>query len=241
MDERLERLLALQSADVELQELRGRLGEIPRSIRRVEERLRALERKFTTSRERLKKRKEEGRLKELELASSEDKAHRLKLQLLQVRENREYQTLQREIEHELAEASQYESEAIAVLEEVDGLSAECKELAAEIESKRKELDGEKLRLAGELAALEGQLERQSKVRAELAAAVDSEFLSAYSRLVKRYAGQSVVPVMGQTCTGCRLRLTAQVMSVLLVGRELVFCPDCARILYIGDAITAEEV
>lgn len=241
MNDRIDRLLKLQAMDVDLGELERRLREIPEGERRAQDRLKRKEAEAAQGSEGLKRTRESSRLMELDLAIREQKAQKLKSQRLQIRDNKEYDALSREIQHELDEASRIENRVIEALEDIDRVKARREALDREILADREALDRERARLAAELVDVEREAANARKDREEIASTIDEEDLKQYSRLAKRYRGEAVASVMDQACTGCRLRLSAQVVSNLLMRREMVFCPGCARILYLGDAITAEEV
>jgi len=241
MNDRMEWLLRLQAMDVDLAELERRKHQIPEVERRARDRLRAKQERLARDRDGLTRARESSRLMELELAMREEKARKLKSQRLQIKDNREYEVLSRAIQRELDEASRIENQVIETLENIDEEKVRCEDVERELEAEREALEREKAKLAAELAETEREEAHLQKDREQVASAVDGEDLKQYSRLIKRYGGESVIGVQNQTCTGCRLRLPAQVLSNLLMEREMIFCPGCARILYLGDAITAEEV
>lgn len=65
---------------------------------------------------------------------------------------------------------------------------------------------------------------------------DHSLLTRIERLQKRYNGNVVVPVIGNTCCGCRVTVSSQLMVVMHKNERLVYCENCGRILYVMDPL-----
>lgn len=241
MTESISRLLDLQQLDVELSALRERERQIPATSKAAERSVLVKEAALAHAREEHKKSKETNRLKELDLASLEEKVDRLKGQLLGIRDNKEYSVFQREIKAEQDKISAVEDEILAELDRADGLKERCRRLEGEIGQERRTLGTRRAQLDEELAQVIKEIREKAAQREELAGAVSDEYLSRYSRLVRGFRGHTVVSVIGQSCGGCRIALPPQVMAELLDDRKLILCPGCGRIIYLGEALAASDV
>ncbi len=62
--------------------------------------------------------------------------------------------------------------------------------------------------------------------------LDSEVLAKYDNIVENKDGVGIVPVIDNTCNGCNLNVTAHVVSQIRKGEEIIYCSNCARILYL---------
>ena len=71
------------------------------------------------------------------------------------------------------------------------------------------------------------LEELKKARAELAEQIKPQLLNRYERVSKNYA-RSVVPVVGELCTGCFTKVPT---SFRYEKNAVVACENCGRILY----------
>ena len=242
MNELMERLLGLQTLDVEISTLAARERDLPAQVQAAERRVAAKETDLQNTRERAKKAKEGSRLKELDLASLEEKLNKLKIQLLGARDNKEYGAFRREIEDLEASVSATEDAILASLDQVDALTQRCREIESEIEKGRVDVEAHRDVLRKELEQVQAELGRKRQDREGFVAQIDGVQLSKYDRLLKRYKGETVVPVRGdQSCSGCRLSLPKQVLVELFDERDLVTCPGCGRILYLGEGVAAADV
>lgn len=66
-----------------------------------------------------------------------------------------------------------------------------------------------------------------KARAEIAASIKPQLLNRYERVSKSY-DRTVVPVVGELCTGCFAKVPT---SFRYEKNAVVACESCGRILY----------
>jgi hypothetical protein len=68
---------------------------------------------------------------------------------------------------------------------------------------------------------------------ELRGLVPAQILAHYDRLMTR-GKKGIVPVRGQTCAGCHMRLPIGVILTLLHGTDIQLCDSCGRYLYLPE-------
>jgi len=167
-----------------------------------------------------------------EAAARRDKIARLKTQQMQTRKNEEYQALANEIaysEKEVARIEDSELDAMGQLEEVAVLvataEANAKNEESKVASRITDLDARVESFKGQLAEVEAE-------RCALAKEVDEERLRLYDRLFSTKGGNAVVPLEGEVCTGCHMRLTTQTALRVRAENSITNCEQCGRILYL---------
>ena len=75
----------------------------------------------------------------------------------------------------------------------------------------------------------GQLEKEV---GPVAAAVKPDMLNRYKRIrASKGTGRAAVPLNGEACSGCHMRVPPQVVNELLGGSQLLICSYCGRMLY----------
>jgi hypothetical protein len=117
---------------------------------------------------------------------------------------------------QLEEAERSHQQAEKALRTVEASKAEQHEqLFAEQERLRRDVEG-----------LEG--EREAAV-----SDISSKDLALYDNLRKRYSGRAVTLVRDNNCSACGMELARSVPQAVSSGSELVRCPQCGRILYVG--------
>ena len=235
MTDQLDLLKQLQTVDAELFRLRRQRAEKPLELQRIEQevstqaaRLKAVEDKHKALQ--LAQKEKEG-----ELQTREANARKLQGQLLQVKTNKEYSAMQREIDSLKADNSLLEE---AILKTFDAIDQAMKERQAEQQrfaQEQERLKGERQRIEKDIAVIAEQIAQLERTRGGLTPNVPPETLHVYDRVLKIREGIALVPFVKDACGGCHRRLPPQVLNEVLLKAKLVTCESCNRILYFDEA------
>ncbi len=87
-------------------------------------------------------------------------------------------------------------------------------------------------LIDEQAGLQARLEQLVEQRTSLVVAIGPEDLATYERLRQRKGGRAVVIIANSICQGCRMSPPTSQLQQAQMGRDLVFCNNCGRILHV---------
>jgi len=236
MYEDLKKLRALSDLDAELLILREALSLRPRRERESGARLREREESVAAREREIKDRKLACDMAEREIREKEAKVADLQVKLNTCRSNEEYQILKAQIARLLEEIDSDQERALEEIGKLEAIEAVREVRRAELEEVRREHERIRADVAREIAEVETRLRSEEARRAGLLAALDGENRALYERLLARYRSPVVVPVEDEMCQGCHMSVTPQMVSKLMLDRELVFCKTCQRILYLdGDA------
>ena len=83
--------------------------------------------------------------------------------------------------------------------------------------------------------LAGASEKKAEaLMAELRGKIPPQILGHYDRLMVR-GKKGIVPVRGQACTGCHMRLPIGTISTLMKATDIQLCDSCGRYLYLPEA------
>ncbi len=227
----LEKLLVLQDRDVHCRLVETQLAAIPRERE-------AAERKITQHKGIIEE--AHGRVRELELersrleqeiAVTEEQALKYRGQQIQVKKNDEYQALTHEIARTEAIISELEEKEIQILYDLD---AEREKTAAAEKTQNEEItfqENQLVKMTEKDGNLKIELERSKETVEEARKEVPTKSTRVYDRLAKVLALPVIVPLRGQKCTGCHLRVSAGVDAEVRGGGEMTACDNCTRILY----------
>ena len=235
MTEQIEMLKRLQALDADLYRLRRQQEEKPQELEQVSEEVAAQEATLKELESRLRALQMAQKDKELELQTKEANVKKLQGQLFQVKTNKEYTTMQREIETLKADNSLLEEAILQTLETVDQAAKERERQQREVADSRQRLQVERTRIERELAAIAEQLAQLERHRATLLPDVPPESLTLYERVLKIREGLALVPLVNESCGGCHRRLPPQVINQVYLKAALVTCENCNRILYFDEA------
>lgn len=234
LEEQIKLLVELQGLDTQIFKLERELRSMPEEIKRTEEEFKEKAGNLKKLEDGVKALQVRRKEKEVDLEAKEGTIKKYQIQLYQIKTNKEYTALQQEIARVRADNSLLEEDIIKILDQIDAenqkLSKEKEFLKIEetrlAEEKKKKAEDAK-RIEGELTGLKGQ-------RDELVKKVDRSILPKYDRIIKSKDSLAVVPVANEACQGCFRVLPPQVINEIKMKQDLIFCDNCARILYIEE-------
>ena len=150
---------------------------------------------------------------------------------MNVRNNREYESLSKEAEYQGLEIQLSEKkikEANAVIERLQGhISASTRDLLDKkdmLQTKKEELDGIILETENE----EERLVEQSKACEQY---IEERLLNAYYRIRKNVRnGLAVVQIDRDACAGCFNKIPPQRQLDIKMHKKIIVCEFCGRIL-----------
>ena len=195
IESQLRALVRLQYFDSRIDQLTKLQGDLPDEIRDLEDEKAGLETRIEKTKSEAHEGEVQRRKLALDITESEGLIKRYEEQQLQVRNNREYDALTKEIEAQRAKIQASQEEIVALTERdeqtggaVEGANERLQELEDILKEKRAELETVVEDTRSEQEAFEQR-------RADAAEAIDPRYLRAYERLRSRLRdGRAVVPI-----------------------------------------------
>jgi uncharacterized protein len=230
----LAKLLVLQDRDTKRLGLEAQVKGVPAEIAAVQQKIATEKSAIETAKSEMMALESKKKLLETEIGSTETKLGKYKTQQVQVRKNDEFKALGLEIEHTEKVIADLEGQELQVMYEID--EAKKKFAAAEAVLKTNITGHE-----GRIAMLK---EREKNLATELTGAqaavaearvpVEERVLRVYDRIAARQQ-PACVPVKGNTCGGCHLKVSAEVESAVRgkgdPSGSLATCDQCGRIVW----------
>ena len=235
MADQLELLKQLQTLDGELYRLRRQQQQKLLELKQAEAQVAAQEARVKAAEARLSSLQLAQKEKEIELQTREASVKKLQGQLFQVKTNKEYTTMQREIDTLKADNSLLEETILKAFDAIEQATKERQREQAQLVEQQGRLRTERERIARELAELEEQIARLARDRQGLTPDVPPKVLSAYEQVLGIRDGLALVPLVNDACGGCHRRLPPQVVNQVYLKAEIVTCETCNRILYFDEA------
>ncbi len=231
MKEQLLLLVSLQEADSELIQITTRRKELPEKIKKLDEDFLVFKEatgKNKRNYDELKIRhtENEGKIKKIN-----DGVVKTKERLLEVKNNKEYQAMLKEIETAESSRGNVEAEIILLLDELDKLAVLVKKDQAIIDEQSRNYEEKKKDMENELNSLDAEAGKWDKKRKELRGAIPADVLAKYDKIRGRSRGIAVISVWKGICNGCHMNLPPQLYNELQKSAELMICPNCNRIIY----------
>jgi len=176
----------------------------------------------------LRKRRKE---KDSQLQAGQESLKRTRERLFEVKTNKEYQSMLKEIEIFEGKNSRLEDEVISLLDELDRLEAELKVQERDLEDRKRLYEEERRKMEEELNSLNGELEDCTRKNAEILKEIPAEILRKYQKIKGIGRGLAVVAVWKEVCGGCHMTIPPQLYNDLQKTKALITCPNCNRIIY----------
>ena len=225
-------LLVLQDRDHTLRGLKRDLERIPGEIARAKTRMENVTAALDAAQKALHENELAIRQLEMEVKTRRDSIQRLHLQRFETRKNEEYTAMGHEIENYEGQVRGLEDRELDLMEKAEALKAALAAAKSEFDRTKSEVDAEIAAFGKRRTEEEGHLREVETARATAAAAVpDEAALELYERLaVKKFP--PVVPMeAGEICGGCHMKLTGGTAGEVRLGKRLVSCDHCGRIVY----------
>ena len=231
VEEKLKTLYQLQAALSSIDEKRALRGELPLEVQDLEDEIEGL----TTRVEKIKAEIADFQRaisqKKGEIVEAEASVARYKTQLNDVKNNREYDTLSKEIEFQTLEielCNKKIREANARIQEKQDELADNEELIKErqgdLSIKKAELD----EIVTETRAEEEKLKEKVK---DLEAKIEPRLLTSFKRIRKNARnGLGVVYVQRDACGGCFNKIPPQRQLDIRMHKKIIVCEYCGRIM-----------
>jgi hypothetical protein len=232
--EQVKKLVELQTIDKDIYEFKRELQDKPLALNAIKELFDQKKAKLSVLEEQAKRIQVERKSQELELQAKEGDIAKANSALSQIKTNKEYTAKLKEIESIKADKSIIEEKILLFFDEADQINAQIadeKKVLAEEEKRyleqKKQVEISVQEIQSKVTALDNQ-------REQILPDVDPQTLAHYERILKNKEGLAIVPVQGNTCGGCYMHITDQVIIEIKMHEKLAHCEMCARILYIEE-------
>jgi predicted nucleic acid-binding Zn-ribbon protein len=228
---KLRDVFELQQVDSEIDKIKTLRGELPLEVQDLEDELEGLETRIKNFDEEIKELEHAIAKKKVEITDAQNLIKKYESQQNNVRNNREFDSLSKEVEFQSLEIQLCEKrikEFATRLQEKQALLADAKTIFEErkrdLEAKKKELD----EIISETQIEEENLHKRSL---EIAARIDERLHLAYKRIRKNARnGLAVVTVQRDACGGCFNRIPPQRQLDIGLRKKIIVCEYCGRIL-----------
>ena len=231
VEEKLKTLFQLQTALSSIDEKRALRGELPLEVQDLEDEIEGL----TTRMEKIKAEIAEFQQaivqKKGEIANAESSVARYKAQLDDVKNNREYDTLSKEIEFQTLEielCNKKIREANTRIQEKKGELVQNEEV---IEEKKKDLEVKREELEEIVTETRAEEEKLKEKVKDLESKIENRLLTSFKRIRKNARnGLGIVYVQRDACGGCFNKIPPQRQLDIKMHKKIIVCEYCGRIM-----------
>jgi predicted nucleic acid-binding Zn-ribbon protein len=231
VEEKLKTLFQLQTALSSIDEKKALRGELPLEVEDLEAEIEGL----TTRIDRIKAEIEEFERaisqKRGEIIESQANVDRYKQQLNEVRNNREFDTLSKEIEFQSLEIELCNKKINEATRRIEEKNVELDTSAAVLEEKQGDLELKKSELDEIMDETRNEEDVLREKAHELESRIEPRLLTSFKRIRKNARnGLGIVYVQRDACGGCFNKIPPQRQLDIKMHKKIIVCEYCGRIL-----------
>ncbi|MCK9363875.1 MAG: C4-type zinc ribbon domain-containing protein [Syntrophales bacterium] len=234
MKELLARLVELQKIEAEAEKIRSGQKNLPTRLSELEAGFSVFCESMEQKRQEFEDRQKQKKEKDRQLQTGQEALKRTRERLSEVKTNKEYQSMLKEIATSEVKNGKLEDEIIALLDGLEVFQKEMKASDEELALRRSSYEGERQAIQAELDSLNGKLEECLGRAGKLKEKMPDVILKKYERIKVIRNGLAVVAAWKEICYGCHMAIPPQMYNELQTSEELITCPNCNRILYWED-------
>ncbi len=242
VEEKLVGLIKLQKVDTKLDQIKVLRGELPMEVSDLEDEIQGLHARRTRIEEEINGITEFIESKKQSIKDGEATLAKYEKQSDNVKNSREFEALNKEIEMMQLENKLAEKHIRDANEELSEKARALEISKKQIAVKEGVLNHKKSELEKIIAETEIEEVELVKLSTDARGTVDERLLYSYDRIRRNYRnGLAVVPVERDACGGCYNSIPPQRQSEIRLHKKIVVCENCGRILIDTDLNDSVEV
>jgi len=225
-------LIALQKIDTETQKVLQSRKDLPLRLARLDTDFAAVREALEEERNRLEVKNQTHRELEEALKKGMEQLRKTRDRIHEVKSNKEYQAVLKEIETLEQKHGIVEDKIITILEEIDTMKTSLAIREGEFQASGRRYEEEREKLEKRIGSIESQLQERQRQGESMREKIPKNVLKRYDMTKNVNQGLAVVSAWKETCDGCHMSIPPQLYNELLEDtEELIMCPNCRRIIY----------
>ena len=230
MINRLSTLFELQLIDDELDTLQELRGDLPLEVNNLNSQIQGIKDTVDEKEKEKEEALEKFKSNESEVERLNASLTKFKAQLYQVRNNKEYDALTKEIDHSEEKINVYTEENSLLENRVQILKSEIEEVTPLLEELLSDVEVKQEELKQIVKANEREETKLSSKREDVAEKVRKSDYNTYTRVRKALNGKAVATISRGACTGCHNVVPPQRQIEIRGSKRLFTCESCGRLL-----------
>lgn len=231
IEDKLKALFQLQQIDSEIDRIRNIRGELPIEVNDLEDDVAGLQTRIGNYNEEAKQLDQMIGAKKQAIKDSTALIKKYESQQNNVKNNREFESLNKEIEFQKLEIQlsekrikEYTAELAGKKSIIDGSNQTFDERSQDLNNKKSELDNIIAETQKEEEILKGYSEKAGSI-------IEERLLSAYKRIRENASnGLAVVTIQRDACGGCFNKIPPQRQLDIRQRKKVIVCEHCGRVL-----------
>lgn len=240
IEQKLKALYKLQIIDTQISKLQAIRGELPNEVADLEDDIAGMETRLANMANEVKAIEDSISQNKTRIIDAKALAKKYEKQLEGVKNNREYDALNKEIEIQGLEQQAADKRIKNANFDAEQKKNNISALDLELVGRKQDLKNKK----GELESIISDTEKEeallNKDREKAVVVADDRLVTSYNRIRKSMKnGMGVAVIMRESCGGCFAGIPPQRQADIKLRKKIIVCENCGRVLV--DPELAEEV
>ncbi len=231
VEEKLKALYQLQTMLSKIDEIKTLRGELPLEVQELEDEIAGLTTRIDRIKAEVSELKSAIAGKKVEIEAAKASVAKYKDQQDNVRNNREYDFLSKEIEFQTLEMELCEKRIKEFQVQEEERSAELEKSTATLDERQKDLEVKKSELDEIISETKQEEEKLRDKAKELETKIEPRLLQSFKRIRKNSRnGLGIVYVQRDACGGCFNKIPPQRQLDIRSRKKIIVCEYCGRIM-----------
>jgi predicted nucleic acid-binding Zn-ribbon protein len=231
VEQKLKALYELQTIHTKIDKIRQVRGELPMEVADLEDDVEGLETRIQKIKAELDDLEDDIVTRKNLIKDSQANIKKYETQLNEVKNNREYDAISKEIEIQGLDIQVSEKKIREFGFEIATKTAIYEKALADLEARKSDLDAKKAELGTITAETQKEENELTALADKATVGIEDRLLIAYERLRQNAKnGLAVVTIQRDSCSGCFNQIPPQRQSDIRQRKKIIVCEHCGRIL-----------
>jgi predicted nucleic acid-binding Zn-ribbon protein len=229
--EQIEILASLQNVDRDIKDKNLAKRVLTDEIKKREEEIALKKSEVARLKAEWTEKEKARREKDATLQDEARKATDKRMRMTRIKNIRELQALQHEVDQIKMQNSLTEEELIAIMEDVEARGSVLHEREEELKTLEQAWNEQKSALEAQVVEIDKQVADAASGRQSIASRLNGDLIGRYETIFRARGGTAVVGVTDGICQGCYMNIPPQLANEIRRNERLNLCPSCHRILF----------
>ena len=231
VEQKLKNLYSLQTKLSEIDEIKTLRGELPLEVQDLEDEIEGLSHRLHKYEEEIEHIKGDIAQKQESIKEAQAMMTRYQSQLEDVRNNREYDNLSKEIEFQSLEIELLRKKINDAERLINLKTGDLEKGRASLETRQQDLDQKKAELDEIVADTKADEEKLREKAKAIETTIEPRLLTAFKRIRQSSRnGLGIVYVQRDACGGCFNKIPPQRQLDIRMRKKIIVCEYCGRIM-----------
>lgn len=240
IEKKLKLLYSLQLTDSNIDKIRTLRGELPLEVQDLEDEIAGLNTRIQNYERDIKDQEEQISNKKHEIKEAEALIKKYEAQQMNVRNNREFDSISKEIEFQTLEIELCNKNIREFTKQIEEKKETIEKSRSQLQEREKDLSGKKEELDAIISDTKKEEDKLIEKSKDIQKQIDPRLLTAYKKIrANARNGLAIVTIQRDACGGCFNKIPPQRQLDIKTRKKIIVCEYCGRILI--DEELAHEV